>query len=215
VVGAGGHAAACLDVLSANQISICSHWISSNEQEFQGPATNELVQTRLSSQTDIPRSKTLNHFDNHGWVVAVGDGVARRHLVAQVRQQFASPKFPALVSKKASVSKEALIGEGVQILDGAHVGPQSRVGDFSIINSNAILEHHAGLGSFSHLAPGSAVLGAATVGDSCLVGANAVVGPKVCLGNKSVLGALSFHSKSSSQPGLFVGAPSIRQLPRD
>lgn len=215
VVGTGGHAVACSDVLRTNATSICSFWISQSDGGG-GIALMASSEAPSGTVTDflLPLSHDLDkHFEFHKWIVAIGDAVVRERLVLAIRERFVSPSFPPLVSRSASVSAEASIAQGAQILDGAHIGPNSRVGEFSIVNSNATLEHHATLGDFSHLAPGSVVLGAASVGNRCLVGANAVIAPKVSLGDDSILGALGFHSRSTIEPGVFLGVPSARQFP--
>jgi sugar O-acyltransferase (sialic acid O-acetyltransferase NeuD family) len=165
VVGAGGHAKALVEGLTARGARIVA---------YVDPQPAPWLEARHYTSED--------EFEDREAVVVIGLGgtkpeeLSRRCRIANAWRErgFATP---AIIHPTAFVSKMARIDAAAQIMAGAIIQPSAAVGGMVIVNTGAIVEHDAHVGEGSHVAPGAVVLGAAKVGAFAMIGANAVVLP--------------------------------------
>ena len=194
LLGGGGHAAVCADVLTA-----CGWTV---EGYFGPPETSESDLTRLGSDEDIrywigdPRPDLF---------VAVGDNALRLRLTDLARD--AGWRIPPAVSPRAAVSPSATIGRGALVMPGAILNAWSRVGEGAIVNSGAVVEHHVQLGQMSHVAPHATLTGRVVVGERAFVGAGATVIPGVRVGDQCVVGAGATVTRDIASGLVVVGTP--------
>jgi sugar O-acyltransferase (sialic acid O-acetyltransferase NeuD family) len=166
LVGAGGHARAIAEALSAAK---------SPADIFVDPQPNNWLKARhLSSDTEAEALPA------ESFVIGVGgmspDQLARRYALFQTyRKRGWIPR--TVIHASATVSVLAEIGEGCIVLAQAVVQPATRLGDAVIVNTAAIVEHESSVGDGTHVAPGAIILGGCTVGAACMIGAGALVLP--------------------------------------
>jgi sugar O-acyltransferase (sialic acid O-acetyltransferase NeuD family) len=165
IVGAGGHAKALVEGLTAKGARIVAY-----------------VDPLPAPWLDARHCRSDDEFDDREALAVIGiggtkpDELARRCGIAKAWRErgFA---MPAVVHPTAIVSKMARIDDAAQIMAGAIIQPGAVVGGMAIINTGAIVEHDAQVGEGTHVAPGAVVLGAAKVGAAAMIGSNAVVLP--------------------------------------
>jgi sugar O-acyltransferase (sialic acid O-acetyltransferase NeuD family) len=181
LVGAGGHARSCIDV-----VETCGRF------EIAGligapPEVGQDVFGRRVIGTDADLGDHLAHIPNA--LVAVGQirsSATRERLFAQLHAL--GFKLPAIVSPRAHVSPHAKIGAGTIVMHGAVVNAGARVGENCILNSLSLVEHDAEIGDHTHLSTGAIVNGAAHVGARCFVGSGSVVREGITVGEGSLIG---------------------------
>lgn len=182
LVGGGGHASACIDVLLAE-----GKWAIRGiiEQEgYQGlPSLGYPV---LGTDSDFVRL-----VDGATPVfIAVGQltsPAVRKALYERAHQSGAV--FPVVQSPRAYVSPMASVGLGSIVMHGAIVNTGAQVGKQCIINSQALIEHDALVGDFCHVSTGALVNGGATIGEGCFIGSGSIVREGVRIGDDVVVGA--------------------------
>lgn len=163
LVGAGGHAKAICEAISAAGGSVSA---------YVAPEPASWLTAR-----HIAEDAAANPDDGEA-VLGIGgvepEALARRLALLD---QYLERGFAAspVRHQAAQVSPSAVLEPGVVVLAGAVVQPGARIGRGAIINSNALVEHDSSIGAGSHVAPGAIVLGDCRVGDCCMIGAGAVV----------------------------------------
>ena len=181
LVGAGGHAAACVDVIESDGRFTVAGLVGSAAE----------VGTRV---LDYP---VLGTDDN------LPDLVARhpRALVAVGQIQTPEPRIrlfewlqslsctlPIIVSPRAHVSKHATLGAGTIVMHGAIVNAGAVVGCNCIINSRALVEHDAVIADHCHIATAAVLNGGVHIGTGSFIGSNATVRQNVKVGERCMIG---------------------------
>jgi len=182
VLGAGGHAQSCLDVIA-----------STNAFEVFG-----LVDPGFAAESirfghrviggDECLAETRRHCG--AAVLAIGQirsSEPRRRLTAMLQQLDFS--LPVVTSSSAYVSADAEVGFGTIVMHGSVVGPGVAIGSMSIVNSNSTIEHGCVLGSFVHVAPGAVVNGDSRIGSGTFVGSGAVIHHGIDIGSDCLIAA--------------------------
>lgn len=181
LIGAGGHARACIDVIEqAGRYRIAG-----------------LVGAPHEVGTKILGYPVLGADDDLGDLV--GRYPAALVTVGQIRspdtrirlyQRAVDLGFhlPAIVSPHAHVSRHASIGAGTIVMHGAIVNAGACVGDNCIINTRALLEHDVTVGAHCHISTGAILNGDVKVGTGSFIGSGSVVREGVTLGDGALVG---------------------------
>lgn len=180
IVGAGGHARACVDVIeTTGQFTIVAAIGLDAEAggtllgyPIVGASAAESVWTTASAG-----------------VVAVGQITSpeiRMRLFAEVCAR--GCLTPTIVSPRAHVSRHATVGPGTVVLHGAVVNAAARVGANGIVNSLALIEHDAQVGDHCHVSTGAVLNSGVQVGEGTFIGSGAHVKQGVRIGARCVIG---------------------------
>lgn len=181
LVGAGGHSAACIDVIEA-------------EGRF-------TVEGLIGTTAEV--GKLILGYPVLGTDEQLPDLVARHRsaLVAVGHIQTPEPRIrlferllslgcglPSIVSPLAWVSKHATLGAGTVVMHGAVVNAGASVGRNCIINSQALVEHDALIADHCHIATCAVINGGVRIGAGTFIGSNATVRNGVNVGERCLIG---------------------------
>jgi sugar O-acyltransferase (sialic acid O-acetyltransferase NeuD family) len=181
VLGAGGHARACIDVIEQQDSFSIAGLVASAQEMGQLVLGYRVVGT----DEDLPRLLR----DCPRAFIAIGQiksAQPRVKLFAQLRD--ARCELPSIVSPHAYVSRHARLGAGTIVMHGAIVNAGATVGNNCIVNSRALIEHDAVIGDHCHISTGVAINGGARVGEESFVGSGSVVREGVSIGARSLIG---------------------------
>jgi UDP-perosamine 4-acetyltransferase len=180
ILGAGGHASVCIDILrtSGKKIAYC---LDTSDSPRLGRTIDGIEVIEESSVQSLFESGHTSIF------IAIGDNSIRNHQ--QIRLADLGFTFERAVSTSALISNFGDIGSGVAIMPGAVINAGAKVGDHSIINSGAVVEHDCQISEFVHVGPNSTLTGNVIVGARTLIGAGSVVIPGVRIGSDVIVGA--------------------------
>jgi UDP-perosamine 4-acetyltransferase len=198
VVGAGGHALVCIEVLRrmGHDIAGC---VSSDGRP--GADLTALGVDMIGTDRDLEALLTPDR-----WAfVAIGDSSARRSLVDRVTSLGA--ELVSAISPDALVSPTARIAAGSLVMPGAVVNAAAQLGVGSIVNTGAIVDHECSIGAFAHVAPGVSLAGGVTIGDGALVGIGSTVLPGRSIGPGAVVGAGAVVVTDVDADTTVVGVP--------
>ncbi len=181
LIGAGGHARSCIDVI-----------------EQQG-------QYRIAGLVGLPEQRHIQQF---GYTVMASDealgGLAKSYrfaliTVGQIRSAElrlrlyrevlqCGFKLPVIISPTAHVSRYASIGAGSIVMHGAIVNGGVRVGNNCIINTRSLIEHDTIVEDHCHISTGAILNGDVTVGSGSFIGSGCIIKEGVSIGKSCLVG---------------------------
>lgn len=188
LLGAGGHAKSCIDVIESTKkytiIGLINKHIN-NKKVIGYPIVGD----------DSDLSKFLNNCKNA--FIGFGQIKSSRKRAGMYRKLKAiGYNIPKIISPYAYVSKHSKIGEGSIIMHGAIVNADSRIGKNSIINSNTLIEHDTTIGDHCHISTNTVINGEVEIGDNSFVGSNTVLKQQISIGSNCVIDAGMYVKKN-------------------
>jgi sugar O-acyltransferase (sialic acid O-acetyltransferase NeuD family) len=181
LLGAGGHARACIDVIEQQNLFTVSALVGRSD-EVGGTVLGYPV---LGTDHDLPR---LLQGHSHA-LIAVGQiktAEPRIRLFDSLLQ--AGCALPIIVSPRAYVSRHATLGAGTIVMHGAIVNAGAVVGRNCIINSQSLVEHDAIIGDHCHIATAAAINSGVRIGSATFIGSNSCVRQLVSIEENCVIG---------------------------
>jgi sugar O-acyltransferase (sialic acid O-acetyltransferase NeuD family) len=181
LIGAGGHARACMDVIEKQGEYEIAGLVGTPEQlskeHFGYPvigSDNDLAQ--LASQYEYA-------------LITVGQTKSPALRVSLLQQALAVGfNLPTIISPSAHVSCHALVGAGSIVMHGAIINSGAKIGDNCIINTRTIIEHDAIIADNCHISTGAIVNGDVIIGSGSFIGSGSVVKQGINLGSYCVVG---------------------------
>lgn len=181
LIGAGGHAHACIDVIEQHdQYRIAGLVGMSGEVH-----TRHLGYSVIATDADLPQLAKEYQYA----FIAVGqirspDG--RIRLYQQATEL--GFQLPVIIAPAAYVSRHATIGAGSIVMHRTIVNAGVRVGNNCIINTSALLEHDATVADYCHISTGAILNGNVNIGVGSFVGSGSIIKEGVTLGQRCVVG---------------------------
>lgn len=179
LIGAGGHAKSCLDVIlltkkykvigfidKKKHVDILKYKILGDE-EYLKKIKNYSLNLHISLgfiKSNLKRVKIYNEFKKLNF------------------------KFPVIISPKSQVSKNSIILDGTIVHHFAVVNFGSKIGYNSIINTSAIIEHDVTIGNNCHISTRAVINGGAQISNNTFIGSGAVIKEGVKIGNNCFVG---------------------------
>jgi sugar O-acyltransferase (sialic acid O-acetyltransferase NeuD family) len=198
LVGAGGHAHACIDVIEQQGRYQIAGLIGMPDEVD----TLHLGYSVLATDADLHElSRQYQHaFISVGQIRSPDVRIRLYRRLLELGFQ-----LPTVISPAAYVSRHATIGVGSIVMHGAVVNAGAQVGDNCIINSRALVEHDAIVEANCHISTGAILNGNTRVGAGSYVGSGSVIREGIALGEGCMVGmGLSVrHSQASGTR--FVG----------
>ena len=181
LIGAGGHAKACIDVIEQeDNFRIIGLGGSPNEV-----GTQVLGYEVLGTDEVLSELLSLTEFA----LIAVGQiGVddLRSTLLSKIIN--AGFKSPIVTSPLAFVSPHAVIGKGTVVMHRAMINAGAKIGDNCIINSHALVEHDVVVEDHCHIATSATINGGSTVGRSSFIGSGSTIRESINIGKMCAIG---------------------------
>jgi len=181
LLGAGGHARACIDVIEQEgRFAVAGLVGLPNEV-----GTQVLGLPVLASDAELP---TLLGDYAHG-LVTVGQiktPALRMHLFALLQQSHCN--LPVIVSPGAYVSPHATIGIGTVVMHGAVVNAGAVVGRNCILNTQSLVEHDVIIEDHCHIATAATINSGVHVGAGTFIGSGSSVRQLLKIGECCFIG---------------------------
>lgn len=169
LLGGGGHAKMCIDVLRQMKT-----------YEIAGIIDSKIdLGRKVLNVPVIGRDKDLSRYRDQGIkhavnaVGAVTNHPVRKKLFDKLKN--AGFDLPPLIHPSAVVEPSASLGEGTQVMVGAIVGSSASIGKNCIINSGATVSHDCVIRDHVHISPGAVLAGTVTVDSNSLIGMGVTV----------------------------------------
>jgi sugar O-acyltransferase (sialic acid O-acetyltransferase NeuD family) len=181
VVGAGGHARACIEVIERQGRYRIAGLVGSADELH----TRHLGYEVIGDDEDLPALAASYQYA----LIALGQIATPEHRIWLYQRALQLGfEFPVVIAPSAHVSPHASIGAGSIVMHGAIVNANARVGNNCIVNTRAVIEHDAAVGDDCHISTGSILNGNVQVGAGSFVGSGCVIKQGVTLGTRCVIG---------------------------
>ena len=198
LIGAGGHAASCIDVIEAQGAYSVAGFVAKDN------IINRVVQKyiHIGSDADIPKLRSSYAYA----LIAIGQIKSPNTRIKIYEQLLESGyELPSITSPTAYVSPHARIGIGTIIMHGAVINAGAVIGNNCIINTLATIDHDTIVGDHSHISTGAILNGGVTVGNESFVGSGSVVRQDIKIGSKAIIGMGLVVRENIPDVGYFVG----------
>jgi sugar O-acyltransferase (sialic acid O-acetyltransferase NeuD family) len=185
LIGAGGQARACIDVIEQ-----CKQYHIAGLIRKKGKMASAVFgYPVLGTDQEIKKiSKKIKYA-----LISVGQiKISKIRINLYKKAINAGFKMPIIKSPHAYVSPRAKIGKGTIIMHGAVVNANAIIGQNCIINTNSIVEHDSFVGDHCHVSTGAILNGKVVLGRGSFVGSGCVIKEEIKIGNNCVVGANSF-----------------------
>ena len=181
LIGAGGHAHSCIDVIEQQGQYQIAGLVGIPEEMHDKHLGYEVIAT----DDDLPQ--LVKKYDyaliSLGQILSPSSRI-RLYLQA-VKLGF---QLPVIIAPTAYVSRHATLGAGTIVMHGSIVNAGVRVGDNCIINNRSLLEHDATVEYHCHISTGTILNGGVTVGKGSFIGSSTVIKEGVKIGEDCVIG---------------------------
>lgn len=181
LVGAGGHARACIDVIELEGHFEVAGLLGAPEEV----GRHVLGYSVLGCNEDLPHIAVRIGCA----LVAVGQIKSpqlRMDLFGQLEKVGCA--LPSIVSPRGYVSRHSRLGAGTIVLHGAIVNSNVTIGRNCIVNSLALIEHDSEVADHCHIATSAAVNSGVRVGAGTFIGSGVTVRQGLRIGERCVIG---------------------------
>ena len=189
IVGAGGHALSCIDVIEQENKFKILGLIGLEDEVGSTVSGYEVI------GTDTELNKILSSCDNA--FNAVGQ-IKNPTIRIKIYESLTKIGFslPTIISPKAYVSSKAKLGNASIVLHGATVNSSTSVGNNTIINSHALIEHGVTVGDHCHISTGVIINGDVSIGSRSFIGSGSVIKQEILISPDSFVQMGSIVIKS-------------------
>lgn len=170
IIGAGGHAKSCIDVINSTKKFKIKYLIGENK--FNNHKIFSFKNIINIENTD----KLIKNFKKLNILIGVGQlktGKKRNKLYQFYKKKGCN--FPKIISSNSYVSKFSRIQEGTIIMHGVIININSIIGKNCIINSKSLIEHDCVIGDNVHVSTGVIINGGVKVGDNSFIGSGSII----------------------------------------
>jgi sugar O-acyltransferase (sialic acid O-acetyltransferase NeuD family) len=182
LIGSGGHARACVDVIELSAQFKIAGFIEKEEV----CKMKNLRYSILGTDDDLGalRQKYNNALITVGQLKSPDTRIKLFYLLQEM--DFI---LPVVISPTAYVSKHAMIGRGTIVMHGAIVNANAKIGQNCIINSKALIEHDAIIGDNCHISTGAIINGGVSVGGETFIGSGTITKQCISIKDRCIIGA--------------------------
>jgi sugar O-acyltransferase (sialic acid O-acetyltransferase NeuD family) len=198
LIGAGGHARACIEVIEKHGLYEIAGLIGMpeeiNTQHFGYPV--------IATDRDLPELAKAYQYA----ILSVGQ-IRSPNIRIRLYQQASALGFqlPYIVAPTAHISNHATIGAGTVIMHGAIVNAGAIVGNNCIINTGALIEHDTTVEDHCHISTGAILNGNVTVGSGSFIGSGSIIKEGVLIGKGCLVGLGLTVRHNLSDQAHFIG----------
>lgn len=168
LIGAGGHAKSCIDVIE-----------STGEYKIEGliDLKEKIGQTVLNYPIIDSDENIINYINNETYFfITLGQiKTAQRRKELFKLLQDNNAKIATVISPYAYVSKHANIKQGTIVMHFAFLNAGVQVGENCIINTKAHLEHDVKVGNNCHISTSAVINGDVNIGNEVFIGSNSTI----------------------------------------
>lgn len=198
LLGAGGHAHACMDVIEQQ-----------GKYEIAGlvGTPNEINSRTLGYPVIGTDNDLLELAKSYQYaLVTVGQiGVAMNRIRLYHLATELGFKLATIISPISYVSCHAVIGAGTIVMHGAIINAGARLGDNCIVNTKALVEHDTLIEDHCHISTGAVLNGGVRLGAGSFVGSGSTIKEGVTIGKSCVVGMGVAVRRDQSDGSIYVG----------
>jgi len=197
LIGAGGHAASCIDVIEQQDKFQIAGLIGKQEELGQSVCGYSI----FGVDKDLP--ELIKQYKNAHIAIGQIDTEKRNNIYSKVLGLGFS--IPTIISPNSYVSKHADIGNGNIIMHGVIINAGVRIGDGCIINSRALIEHGVQIEDGCHISTNSVLNGNVKIGSGTFIGSTACIKDNISIGRNCIIGMGLSVRQDLEDKSMFTG----------
>jgi sugar O-acyltransferase (sialic acid O-acetyltransferase NeuD family) len=198
LVGGGGHAKACLDVIESD-----STWHVKGDLDVKQTLSDSYGLDFLGS--DLEASKFVHEAQFLITIGQLGHSPIREKLFSELKK--INAEFAIVKANNAIISKKSIIGKGTIVMHGAILQTDTSVGENCIVNDRVLIEHDSTIGNHCHISTGAIINGGVRIGNGVFIGSGSVLKNGITIGNNCVIGMGAIVTKSIGHGLTVFGNP--------
>ncbi|MHA8101096.1 acetyltransferase [Aquirufa nivalisilvae] len=198
LVGGGGHAKACLDVIESD-----STWYVKGYLDVKQTLSDSYGFDYLGS--DLEASKFIHEAQFLITIGQLGYSPIREKLFNELKR--INAVFAIVKANNAIVSKKSIIGNGTIVMHGAILQADTFIGENCIINDRVLIEHNSTIGNHCHISTGAIINGGVRIGNGVFIGSGSVLRNGITIGDNCVIGMGAVVTKSIENGLTVFGNP--------
>jgi sugar O-acyltransferase (sialic acid O-acetyltransferase NeuD family) len=181
LMGAGGHARACIDVIEQEGLFVVAGLLGLQHE----------VGTRMLNYevrgVDADLSLLAGTYSHALVTVGQIETPEPRIRLFDIIEQ-AGCTLPVIVSPRAYVSPHATVGAGTIVMHGVVINAGAVVGRNCILNNQSLVEHDVVIGDHCHIATATVINGGVHIGAGSFIGSNSSVRQGITIGERCLIG---------------------------
>ncbi len=190
IIGAGGHANSCIDVIEESNKFYIAGFISPKHS-----INDRIFNYKILGKTD----NYFNFFPKimHAAICIGQIKSSKPREETYKKLKAVGFKLPTFIAKSSYVSNKAKIEEGTIILNKCVVNSNANIGKCCIINTSSVIEHDVDIKKFCHISTSVTINGGCIIGEKSFVGSGSILKESITLKNKSFIKMKSSIKKSN------------------
>ena len=189
LIGSGGHATSCVDVIeSTEQFEICG-FVSENKK----------IGSKFLGYPILSNLKNINIIKKITKNVIIAFGSIYECNKRSIVFDYLKKKdfnFQTIISPNSYLSKRSSVKAGTIIMHGANVNANVKIGENCIINSNSLIEHDVSVGFNSHISTSATINGGVKIRKNCFIGSRSVIKENIIISDNSFIKMGSIITKN-------------------
>lgn len=183
LIGAGGHARSCIDVIEQQGYFQIAGLVGTPEQMDNQHANYGYAVIGVDDDL-FNLAKSYQYA-----LITIGQMQSAEHRIRlyQHTEQLGF-QFPTIIAPTAYVSRHSTLGAGTIVMHGAIINSGASVGNNCIINSRSLIEHDARVEDHCHISTGAIVNGDVMVGAGSFIGSGSVIKQGIAIGRDCLVG---------------------------
>jgi sugar O-acyltransferase (sialic acid O-acetyltransferase NeuD family) len=181
LIGAGGHAHSCIDVIEQQDQFQIAGLIGMPDEVH----TQHLGYSVIGTDSNLPElAKTYQYA-----LITLGQIKTAEHRIRLYQHALQLGfQLPIIIAPTTHVSRNVTLGEGSIVMHGAIVNAGARVGNNCIINTRALLEHDATVEDHCHISTGAILNGDVNIGAGSFIGSGSIIKEGIAIGKSCLVG---------------------------
>ena len=181
LIGSGGHANSCVDVIEQEGKFEIAGLVGNSNQV----GTRLLGYEVVGSDTDLESLFAEFEFA----LVTIGHIESAKSRIQLFNKiQSIGFKVPTIKSKSAYVSDHASIGDGTIVMHDVIINSGAEIGKNCIINTRSLIEHNVKVSDHCHISTGAVVNGGVQIGSGTFIGSRSVIRNNLLIGDECLVG---------------------------
>ena len=180
LIGAGGHAKSCIDVIEQQDKFKIAGLIGKKEEL----GRKVCGYTIFGIDNDLP--DLFKKYTNAHISIGQIETDKRNNIYNQILNLGFS--LPTIISPNAYVSDHADIGNGNIVMHGVIINAGVKIGNNCIINTKALIEHDVQIDDGCHISTNSILNGNVKIGTGTFIGSSACIKNNISIGKNCIIG---------------------------
>ena len=182
LIGAGGHARACIEVIESGGQYKIAGLVEKDERIDEKKIGYPII--GVDEDLETLRQKYTYALVTVGQIKSPKTRIKIYKTLKKLEYQ-----LPVVISSSAYLSKYTEIYEGTIIMHGVLLNAGVEIGANCIINNMALVEHDVKIGNHCHIATGAILNGEIQVGEGTFIGSGVITKQSIKIGENCVVGA--------------------------